>query len=127
MAHGHSEAAERIVGFAISPDKVCTIQVTRDRLAQCCIADVKQGVLLDTGQEALETRAPDKSSGSEHHHSRHRPVKTCDRARALRPNTAEMPGRRCVTDPDLHAASQAAQSRTFMIPPSAQTAQYVPS
>lgn len=59
-----------------------------------CAAGLEQRVLLNTGQEALETGAPDKSSGSEHHHSRHRPVKTCDGARPLRPNIAEMPGRR---------------------------------
>ena len=125
MAHGQSEAAERIVGFAISPDKVCSIQYMRDRLTQCCWSEINVCCLTQAKKHLkpeLLTRAAAANIT----------IRAID---PLKPVTEQGPFdlilQKCRDEGmlqirTLHVALQAAKSKTFIIPPSGQTAHYAP-
>lgn len=77
MADVYSESAKRVVGFAISSDKV---RVSSGFVSSSALSDP---VVLYAGQKALASGAFDAGRGSEYQDRRYRPFKASGRARSL--------------------------------------------
>ena len=78
MAGGLPDAVMRVVGFAISSDKVRVISGFR-----ILVQWQTPFVLSDTGQKAPASGAPAKSRGCAYQNCRYRPVKISGRAGSL--------------------------------------------